>query len=432
MANLQKKKLALEIINTLRKNGFQAYLAGGCVRDMVMKKTPGDYDIATDAAPGQLKKIFKKTVFVGAQFGTVLVVKNGVAMQVTTFRGNNIREFSKDPVTDASNRDFTINGLLYDPVKKGILDYVGGRADIKKRLIRCIRDPHTCFGQDKLRILRAVRFSSVLNFRIDKKTLEAVKKFSPQISEASRERIRDELIKILTGERPYLGMDLLDKTGLIAVILPEIEALKGVEQPPKFHPEGDVFTHTMLLMKGLKNADTALAFACLLHDVGKPATYKKADRIRFNGHDKVGAGIAEEVLKRLRFSNDEIRKVAYCVDNHMRIMNAMKMREATLKRMFLKDTFETELELHRLDCMASHGDLRIYKFLKRKYRAFKKKPIAPQPVLNGHEIMAMGFNQGPVIGKIQKEMVALQLEGKIRSKDKAREWVRKRWIKHNR
>jgi|GEM_PF-16383 len=426
MTTLQKKKFALEIVKQLRKHGFQAYFAGGCVRDMVMKKTPGDYDIATDAAPGQLKKIFKRTVFVGAQFGTVLVVKNGIAMQVTTFRGHDIGEFSKDPETDASNRDFTINGLLYNPLKKNIMDYVGGKADIKKRSIRCIQDPHTCFRQDGLRILRAVRFSSVLNFKIEKKTFEAIKKFSPWIAGISKERVRDELVKIVTGKNPRLGMELLDKTGILGVLLPEIEALKGVEQPPKFHPEGDVFTHTMLLMKGLKNADTVLAFACLLHDVGKPATYAKTDRIRFNNHDKVGANIAEGALKRLRFSNGDIRKIIYCIDNHMRIMNAMRMRESTLKQMFLKDTFETELELHRLDCMASHGDLKIYRFLKRRYEAFKKTPQMPRPVLNGHEIMAMGFKEGPVIGRIQKAMVAMQLEGRIKSKGKAKAWLCKR------
>lgn len=416
---------------------------------MAMKKTPGDYDIATDAAPNQIKKLFEKTVFVGAAFGTVLVVKDGISFEVTTFRGKKRNEFSKDARTDVLNRDFTINGLLYDPVKKKVIDYCDGKIDIKKKIIRSIANPVRCFRQDRLRPLRAIRLSSALGFKIEEKTYEAIKKFSAgggsainskksglggevEINKVSFERLRDELIEILTGKNPYQGMKLLDETGLLRNLLPEIETLKGVEQPPKFHPEGDVFTHTMLLIKQLKNEDLILAFACLLHDVGKPATFKKTDRIRFHGHDRVGAKISEQILKRLRFSNEDIRQITYCIDNHMRVMNAMKMREATLKKMFLKDTFETELELHRLDCVASHNDLKIYKFLKKKYEAFKKRPILPKPILNGHEIMTLGFKEGPIIGKIQKQMIDLQLEGKIKSKGKAKEWILKKWIKKKR
>ncbi len=427
----RKRKLAIEIIRTLRRNNFRAYFAGGCVRDMVMQKTPCDYDIATDASPGQIRESFKKTVFVGAQFGTVLVIKNGISFEVTTFRGKKRNEFSGNPKTDALNRDFTVNGLLYDPLGRLVIDYCGGRIDIKKKLIRCIGNPFKCFKQDRLRPLRAIRQACGLGFRIEEKTFEAVKKFKNEITKVSKERLRGELVEIMTGQNPYLGMKLLDETGLSSVLLPEVEGLKGVQQPPKFHPEGDVFTHTMLLIKNLKCADIILSFACLLHDVGKPSTYTKTDRIRFNGHDKAGARLAEQILKRLRFSNEEVRKIAYCIDNHMRIMNAMKMREATLKKMFLKDTFETELKLHRLDCIASHNDLKIYKFLKRKYREFKKRPILPRPLLNGHEIMAMGFREGPVIGRIQKGLIDLQLERKIKTKNKAREWVSKKWTGKN-
>ncbi|MCM8782130.1 MAG: CCA tRNA nucleotidyltransferase [Candidatus Omnitrophica bacterium] len=424
---MDKRKLAIGIIQKLQKNNFQAYFAGGCVRDMVMKKKPDDYDIATDATPNQIRGLFEKTVFVGAEFGTVLVVKDGISFEVTTFRGKKRKEFSKTPKKDVLNRDFTINGLLYDPLKKKLIDFCNGELDIKKRLIRCIANPSRCFKYDKLRLLRAIRFSAALGFKIEAKTFEAIKKFKDEIDKVSKERIRDELIGIMTSANPYRGMKLLDETGLLSIILPEMEALKSVEQPPKFHPEGDVFTHTMLLIKRLKNADTVLAFACLLHDIGKPSTYKKTDRIRFDGHDKVGAKLAQQLLKRLRFSNGEMKKIVYCVDNHMRVMNAMKMREATLKKLFLKDTFETELKLHKLDCIASHNDLKVYKFLKRRYEEFKKRPVLPKPILNGYEIMKMGFKEGPIIGKIQRDLVDRQLEGGIRTKGNAKEWVYQRW-----
>lgn len=424
----KKKKLATEIVKTLRKRGFQAYFAGGCVRDMVMKKSPVDYDIATDAEPRQIKKLFKKTVFVGAAFGTALVICDSVSFEVTTFRGKTRNGFSKDARIDAANRDFTVNSLFYDPIGKKLIDFFGGRADIKKRAIKCINPPALCFKQDRLRLMRAVRLSVNLGFRIDQKALQAISKMKAEIQKVSKERVRDELVSLLTGPDPYSGIKLLDAGGLLGIILPEVTGLKGVRQPPKFHPEGDVFVHTLLLIKQLKNSDPILAFACLLHDVGKPATFTKTDRIRFNGHDRVGARIAEGILKKLRFSNDEIRKIAYCVDNHMRVMNAMKMRESTLKKMFLKDTFETELLLHKYDCMASHADLKIYNFLKRKYAAFKKKPVLPKPLLNGHELIKMGLKEGPLIGKIHRKMIDLQFEGKLFSKEKAKRWVSEKYF----
>jgi len=425
----KNRKLAIEIVKTLQKNRHRAYFAGGCVRDMLMGKPSDDYDVTTSARPQQIKKLFKRTVFVGAQFGTVLVVKNGIPFEVTTFRGKKKKEFSKDPETDVRNRDFTINGILYDPVKKEFFDYCGGQADIKKKIIRTIANPVKCFTRDRLRPLRAIRISSNLGFKIEEKTFDTIKKLKKDVNKVSVERIRTELVAIMTGKNPHHGVKLLDDTGLLKILLPEIEALKGVEQPPKFHPEGDVFIHTMLLIKMLKKADLVLAFSCLLHDCCKPHTFERTDRIRFNNHDRVGSRIARDMLARLRFSNDEIRKVSYCIENHMRIMNATKMREATLKKMFLKDTFKTELELHRLDCLASHKDLKIHKFLKRKYAAFRKKPILPKPILSGHELMAMGLKEGPVIGKIHRELIDEQFEGHIKSKKAAKIWVRKKWIK---
>jgi len=427
-----KKKHATAIVTTLRAHGFQAYFAGGCVRDMVMKKAVGDYDIATDARPRQIQRLFKKTVRVGATFGTVLVVMDGTPYEVTTFRGAARSGFSKNPRTDALNRDFTVGGLLYDPLRKKIIDHTGGIAGIKRKEIRSIGTPERCFSQDALRLLRAVRLSSRLGFGIERETLAVIKKMSGAIRTVSAERARGELVSILTGKDPYRGMQLLDETGLLKELLPEIEAEKGVEQPPRFHPEGDVFVHTMLLIKRLKNADLILALSCLLHDVGKPPTFEKKDRIRFNGHDVVGARMTEEIMRRLRFSNEEIRKVTYCVGNHMRVMNAKKMREATLARIFLKDTFETELKLHKYDCLASHNSLDIYRFLRRKYLAFMRRPIKPKPALNGHELMGMGFNQGPAIGRVQRELVDLQLEGKIKTKEEAKRWVDKQWTQQKR
>jgi poly(A) polymerase len=427
----KKRKFALEVVKTLNKNGHIAYFAGGCVRDMAMNRPPDDYDIATGATPNQIKRIFKKTVFVGAQFGTVLVVKEGAPFQVTTFRGKGRGKFSKSPETDAQNRDFTINALFYDPIKKKTMDYCGGLSDIKKKIVRTIQPPAVCFDQDPLRPIRAIRISSCLGFKIEKGTLAAIKKYKGEVTKVSKERVRDELARILTGPNPYQGMQLLNETGLLGVLLPEMEALKGVEQPEKFHPEGDVFVHTMLLIKQLKNADIILALASLLHDVAKPATFEKTDRIRFHGHDRLGSRMAEEIMRRLRFSNDEIKKVAYCIDNHMRIINVPRMRESTLKRMFLKETFETELMLHKYDCIASHRDMTIYKFLGRKYAAFKKRKIVPRPLLDGHKIMAMGFKEGPIIGKIQKEMVDLQLEGRIKSEGQAKAWLLKKWTRKN-
>ncbi|MFH1848123.1 MAG: CCA tRNA nucleotidyltransferase [Candidatus Omnitrophota bacterium] len=421
----EKEKLALDILKALRRRGFQAYFVGGCVRDMVLRKSPADYDIATDARPARVKKIFKNTVSVGAAFNTVLVIKDNVPVEVSTFRAGEKAKFSGDAKTDALNRDFTINALLYDPAKKKYLDFAGGIEDIKNKIIRPPGSPARCIAQDRLRALRAIRFAANLGFSIEKNTINEILKLKAGILKVSKERIRNELALILTGPNPYLGFRLMDEAGMLAHILPEVEAMKGVKQPEQYHPEGDVFTHTMLMLKELKNSGLILALSVLLHDVGKPPTFTRTDRIRFNGHDKMGARMAEVILKRLRFSNDEIRQVARCIDNHMRLMHSVKMREAKLKRLFLEPTFEAELELHRIDCAASHGDMTIYKFLKRKYTAFKKRPIKPRPILGGDELIKMGFAEGPIIGKIHREMVDMQLERRLRSKKQAKAWVGK-------
>ena len=423
MDSQKKRKLATRVVRKLRREGFQAYFVGGCVRDIVMRKVPKDIDIATDAALARIEKIFpRKTHRVGARFGTLLVLEDKMPFQVSTFRGKRGRR-SLTLSQDLRMRDFTINGLAYEPIKKKIIDLVGAKSDIRKKKIRAVGEPSSRFAQDPLRLIRAVRFAVTLGFNIEDRTLQAIKKMAGYIKRVSAERIRDELILIFTSPDPSLGLNLLDETGLIRHILPEIHLLKGVEQPRAFHPEGDVFIHTLLMLKQLKSAPLLLVFACLFHDIGKPATRQVAERIRFSGHDKLGAKMADRILKRLRFSNKDRENIVACVENHMRMMEAPKMREATLKRLFTRPTFDVELALHRIDCIASHKDLTIWRFLRKKCREFKKRPVIPRPLLNGYELIKIGFTPGPIFGKIHRQMVDMQLEGKLRNKSEARSWV---------
>ena len=420
-------KRATDIVKKLRKNGFLAYFVGGCVRDMIMHNVPKDFDIITDARVSQIKKLFPDETYpVGAQFGTLLVVKDKTSFQVSTFRDRKGR-YTLSLSEDIRARDFTINGLVYDPIEKKTIDLVGGRDDIRKRKIRSIGEAGLRFAQDPLRLLRAVRFAVTLGFNIEEKTLKAIKKMAGYIKRVSKERIRDELVLIFTGPAPSLGLKLLDLTSLLKNILPEVDNLKGIGQPQLFHPEGDVFTHTLLMLEQLKNPSLVLAFACLFHDIGKPATFQISDRIRFSGHDKIGAQMTDRILRELRFSNKEREEIVACVENHMRMMEAPKMRDSTLKRLFARSTFEEELKLHYIDCIASHRDLGIWRFLKKKYDEFKRSPVIPRPLLNGYELIKMGFTPGPIFGKIHKQMQDLQLEGKLKNKTEARRWVYKKF-----
>lgn len=402
------------------------------MRDFLLKKKAKDFDIASDASPEQVVRYFPKTVPVGAQFGVIIVLQEGQPFEVATFRADKGYIDGRRPTSvrftdakeDAIRRDFTVNGLFYDPLSKKILDWVGGRDDLKKKIIRAIGDPVKRFEEDKLRMLRAVRFSSVLGFKIDPKTFAAIKKLAKKISTVSNERVRDELVKMFTGPRPALALDLLDKSGLLREVLPEVSRMKGVKQPKKFHPEGDVFVHTRLLLKGLENAPTDLVFGCLLHDIGKPPTYKRSDRIRFNGHDRVGAKMAEVVMRRLRFPNDVTARVVACVDGHMRFKDVKAMRASTLKKFMQRDTFGTELQQHRLDCLASHGDLSNWRFLKRKEKSMGAAVIRPEPLVTGRDVMELGFKEGPVIGKILRAAEEAQLEGEIVAKEDAFKWIR--------
>ncbi len=435
---MNKKDLALSIVRTLKKNGHQAYFVGGCVRDLLLKKTPKDFDVATDAIPERVAEIFPRTVPVGAQFGVMIVVMEGQPFEVATFRADKAYKDGRRPTgvrftdakEDALRRDFTVNGLFYDPLTKEVHDWVGGQKDLKKKVIRAIGDPKKRFEEDKLRLMRAVRFASVLGFRIEPKTAAAVKRLAPKIKSVSNERVRDELVKMFTGPDPGRALTLLDKSGLLKEVLPEVAAMKGVQQPKEYHPEGDVFRHTRLLLEGLKGSDPVLAFGCLLHDIGKPPTFRRADRIRFNGHDRVGAAMTEKLLTRLRFPNDQKDRIVACVDGHMRFKDVKEMRESTLKKFLQRETFMTELEQHRLDCLASHGNLSNWRFLKKKLKTLSKEEIRPVPLLSGRDLIELGMKPGPAMGLALREAGDAQLERTFSTKEEAIVWAL-RWIKEN-
>ncbi len=428
---MPKKELALKIVHTLKQHGYEAYFVGGCVRDLLRKKTPKDFDIATNAVPETITKYFSKTIPVGAKFGVMIVLEEGLPFEVATFRADQGYQDGRHPSKirftdareDAIRRDFTVNGIFYDPLKKQVMDWVGGREDLKRKVIRAIGDPQKRFREDKLRMLRAVRFASTLGFKIERQTFLSIKKLASKISEVSQERVRDELVKMFTGPDPALALELLEKTGLLAEILPEIQKMKGVKQPRAFHPEGDVYRHTMLLMRQLKNPPVVLAFGCLLHDVGKPPTFQRKDRIRFNGHDRVGARMTQGILERLRFPNDLKDRIVACVEGHMRFKDVKQMRQSTLKRFLQRETFETELVQHRIDCLASHGDLSNWRFLTKKLKTLTSEEIRPKPLLSGKDILALGYSEGPVIGKILRALYEEQLEKRLHSKEEAISWV---------
>src|SRR5213082_3841452 len=377
---------ARKVAARLREQGHIAYFAGGCVRDVVRGLTPKDYDIATDARPETVQALFPRTYAVGAHFGVIIVLEDGFQFEVATFRSDDAYvdgrhpsavHFSS-PEADAKRRDFTINGMFYDPVAGEVIDLVGGRADIAAKLVRAIGDPAKRFAEDRLRMLRAVRFAAVLDYQIDKGTWDALTSNAPSINQISAERIREELVRIFLSPNRVRGWDLLDASGLMGAILPEVEAMKGCEQPPQFHPEGDVFKHTRIMLDLLpKEASLALVFSVLFHDIGKPPTSSvdESGRIRFNGHDRIGAEMTEAVMQRLRFSRVEIDSTVEAVRQHMVFKDVPNMRVAKLKRFMARPTFPDELELHRVDCESSHGMLDNYEFLKRKREEFANEPI---------------------------------------------------------
>jgi poly(A) polymerase len=432
------KDFAISIVRTLREHGHKAYLVGGCVRDLLLGREPADYDVTTDANPDEVMRIFPETYAVGAQFGVVLVPlpkslvskDENEVVEVATFRSDigysdgrhpdQVR-FSKDPREDVERRDFTINGLLLDPITDEVLDFVGGRKDLEAGIIRTIGDPERRFAEDKLRMLRAVRFAARFGYIIEPETLHALQKLASQIAQVSRERVRDELSKMLTEGRARQAFLLLDETGLLHEVLPEIEAMKGVEQPPQFHPEGDVFVHTLLLLDKLPHpCPITLAWGALLHDVGKPATFRVApDRIRFDGHVDVGVKIAEGICRRLRFSNDDTEQILALVKNHMRFAHVQQMNESTFKRFVRMARFDEHLQLHRLDCLASHGNLSSYNFTREKIAATPPATIRPAPLINGDDLIALGYKPGPQFKNILSEVEDGQLEGRLHSREDA-------------
>jgi poly(A) polymerase len=448
------KDFAISIVRTLRDRGHQAYLVGGCVRDLVLGREPADYDVTTDATPDEVMGIFPETYAVGAQFGVVLVPAPGDAagcvstegtdhpktnaVEVATFRSDvgysdgrhpdQVR-YSKDPREDVERRDFTINGLLFDPIKDEVLDFVGGRADLEAGIIRTIGDAERRFAEDKLRMLRAVRFAARFEYQIEPKTSAAIPKMAARIHQVSRERVRDELTRMLTEGHARRAFLLLDESGLLNEILREITAMKGVEQPPQFHPEGDVFVHTLLLLDKLPHpCPLTLAWGALLHDVGKPPTFRVApDRIRFDGHVEVGVKMAQEILHRLRFSNDDTEQILALVANHMRFADVQKMKESTFKRFVRLPDFAEHMELHRIDCQASHGDLTCYQFTREKMSSIPPEAIRPKPLVTGDDLIAAGYMPGPRFKEILDAVEDGQLEGRLATRTDALTWVQQQF-----
>ena len=426
------EQLARNIISELRSRGHLAWLVGGCVRDLVLGRTPKDYDVATDAHPEEVVGIWPGAEQVGAKFGVVLVNRAGATVEVVTFRSEQAYQdgrhpdevhFETDPRKDALRRDFTINALMLDPFSGEVLDYVNGRADLEAGVIRAIGNPEARFAEDHLRMLRAVRFAARFGFVIERATMAAIQRLHSEIRHISAERIRDELTRILTEGGAPRGFELLDETGLLVDILPEVAAMKGVAQPPEFHPEGDVWTHTLIMLEGLEHPSITLALGVLLHDVGKPPTFRIADRIRFDGHVEAGVKMAEDILSRLRYSNDDKEQVLALVANHMRFSNVHEMRESKLKRFLRLPGFDEHLALHRLDCLSSHGNLDNYHFARERVEQAEPEQLRPPRLLTGHDLIAAGYQPGPEFSKLLDMVEDAQLEGAVQTREQAMELV---------
>src|SRR3954463_596622 len=435
----EMEQTARAIVARLREHGHIAYFAGGCVRDLVRGERPKDFDVATDARPEQVQNLFKRTYAVGAHFGVIVVLENGFQVEVATFRSDGIYIDGRHPVDvhfssaeeDARRRDFTINGMFFDPLGGEVIDFVGGQADLKAKLIRAIGNPEQRFSEDRLRMLRAIRFATVLGYEIDSATWQALVDRSSGITQISAERIRDELVKILLSPNRLRGFDLLDRSGLLGNILPEIQPMKGCDQPEQFHPEGDVFQHTRLMIEMLpKEVSVPLVFSVLLHDVGKPPTFSvdETGRIRFNGHDRVGAEMTEQIMERLRFSRAEIDATVEMVRQHMVFKDVPRMRVAKLKRFMARPTFHDEMELHRVDCASSHGMMDNYEFLLQKRDEFANEPIIPPPLVRGDDLIGLGLKPGPKFGEILEAVETRQLEGALKDRAEALDWVKAEFL----
>lgn len=461
------KKVAIEVLKTLRNAGYSAYFVGGCVRDAVMGLEPKDYDIATNALPADVMRLFPQTIAVGAQFGVVLVVADGKQIEVSTFRSDGAYPDGRHPESvaytddarlDVLRRDFTMNGLLYDPLSDRLLDYVAGQEDIQARRVRTIGNPAERFREDKLRLMRAVRFAARFGFQLEADTRAAIPALADQLLQVSKERIRDELVKILTEGYASEGIRLLEECQLLRPILPEVSDLQGVEQPPEFHPEGDVWVHTLLMLKRmdetkrelaesvsgnreeLKSAGcvtgealkkgyptVTLALGVLLHDVGKPLTFERKDRIRFNNHCEVGVRLAARICDRFRFTNKQSERVMQLVRDHLKFKDLPRMRPSTLKKFLRQEGFEEHLELHRLDCLGSHRSLALWQIARDKLEQLGPEEIRPAPLITGGDLIELGFHPGPLFSEILKAVEDAQLDNILHNRDEALKWVEERF-----
>lgn len=429
---------AISIARRLQEAGFESYFVGGCVRDQLLGQDPTDYDIATAARPAEIESLFKRTIAVGRAFGVVIVIEHRMQFQVATFRSESDYRDGRHPgrvsytnaVTDARRRDFTINGLFFDPIRKELHDWVGGQADLKARLLRTIGDPRERFAEDHLRLLRAVRFAAQLDFVVEPKTSAALRERASSIADVSAERIREELVKLLRPPHAARGLELLRQTGLMEFMLPEVSATIACEQSPDFHPEGSVYNHVLKVLEQLPaNCAPSLPWAALLHDVGKPPTASRDDdsgQIHFYGHERVGAEMAESILRRLKFPRRQTEEIVACVRQHMQFKDVLNMRKSTLRRLLMRTTFPVELELHRIDCLGSHGRLDHYEFLVRELQALDEQPAIRPPLVTGRDLIAMGIQPGPGLGRILDEVRERQLQDELRTRAEARDWIRRK------
>src|ERR1700730_604536 len=435
---MKPHELADQICGALRGSGQQAYLVGGCVRDLWLGRDPSDYDISTDARPERVQELFPRSLAVGAKFGVILVVEDDARVEVATFRSDvgysdgshpDHVVYADSAKEDVQRRDFTINGLLMDPATREVLDFVAGRADLSAGIVRAIGDPRARFAEDKLRMMRAVRFAARFGFQIELETLSAAQALAPQVTQVSPERLREELTKLLTEGAARTGFDLLDETGLLAAVLPDVARMKGVEQPPQFHPEGDVWIHTRMMLEKLPSGcSPTLAWGVLLHDVGKPPTFAPAvgpgTRIRFDGHVEMGGRMAEGLCRALRFSGEDTEQIEALVANHLRFKDVRQMRQATLKRFVRLPRFEEHLELHRLDCLSSHGSLEAYNFVQEFMAKTPPEQVHPPRLVTGDDLKCMGILPGPRFKEILLAVEEAQLDGRFSDRESALEFAR--------
>jgi poly(A) polymerase len=429
-------RLALACIRALQSAGYRAYLVGGCVRDRLLGVEPHDFDVATNATPGQLIDLFPEAIETGVSFGVVRLRREEGELQLATFRQEGTYSdgrrpdavsFVTDATADAARRDFTINAMFEDPLSGELLDPFGGQQDLQAGLIRAVGDPTRRFEEDHLRMVRAVRFAARYRFLLEEHTALAIQSNAHLITRIAAERIRDELSRILIEGGARRGFELLDEVGLLQHLLPEAKAMQGVEQPPDYHPEGDVWTHTMLMLENMQQPTLTLALGILFHDIGKPVTKTRTDRIRFHGHVEAGEQIARDIMRRLRFSQAETEQVLSLVRNHMKFIHLHEMRESTRKRFLRMPKFEEHLELHRVDCLSSHRKLQNYEDATAMFNALEQETLRPKPLLNGHDLIALGYTPGPEFREALTALEDEQLEGTLHTREQALGWLRENY-----